>query len=181
MAMWNVFDFSAQCIKKLINNQRAIFCMLFYGMHVTYMKFFLVWKVVCMTCLVLHAKQNTIWMVASNESSLFQVTVPQTYEDFLLIFQSLLHSFLNFSWVMSLSCEEAVKLYWSNNFPSFTLSLYLPLFDIDFYIHCTQLLWKFVAFISYHHIISYMNMLCLEPIQIVLFTVLEPLPTAWGT
>jgi len=26
-----------------------------------------------------------------------------------------------------------------------------------------------------------MNMLCLEPIQIVLFTVLEPLPTAWGT
>ena len=145
--MWIVLGFSGQCLKKPINNLRAILCILCHRMHITYMKFFLVWKVVCMTCLVLHAKQNTIWMVASNESSLFQVTVPQTYQAFLLIFQSLLHSFLNFSWVKSLSREETVKLYWSNNFPSFTLSYNLPLFDIGFYIHCTQLLWKFLAFI----------------------------------
>jgi len=26
-----------------------------------------------------------------------------------------------------------------------------------------------------------MNILCLEPIQIVLFTILKPLQTAWGT
>jgi hypothetical protein len=60
MAKWNVFGFSAQCIKKLMNNLRAILRMLYHRMHVTYMKFFLVWKVVYMTCLVLHAKRNII-------------------------------------------------------------------------------------------------------------------------